>query len=333
MRGKYILLLLLSGLIPCSVSGGKYAGAFLEIGVGARAMGMGGAFVALADDGTAFQWNPSGLALLEKREIGFMYSTLYQNLADYNYLGFALPLVGGATLSFNWVRLSVDDIPIFPELEGESSRQRIRDPALRPDGKPLGYFGDREEAYFISFAKMNRFNLDLGWLYFTLPLEVPLGVNLKLIRQKLAGIEASGLGLDLGMMIKFGLNEFFDVGSLGDFSLGLKIQDLTRTVITWKTRHRDVIPPSIHWGVAYKQPIYPVQGWVLFALQIDSHYGGEKKFGMEFLFHNLIALRLGSNNRRLTAGAGFNFNNLGVDYAFLGHQLGNVHRISCRVRF
>jgi len=38
-------------------------------GQGARAMGMGGAFIALADDATAISWNPGGLAQLDRAEI------------------------------------------------------------------------------------------------------------------------------------------------------------------------------------------------------------------------------------------------------------------------
>jgi len=37
------------------------ADSFLRLGPGARAMGMGGAFIALADDGTSVHWNPAGL--------------------------------------------------------------------------------------------------------------------------------------------------------------------------------------------------------------------------------------------------------------------------------
>ncbi len=38
-------------------------------GVGVRAMGMGGAFVGVADDFTAMYWNPAGLAQMQQREI------------------------------------------------------------------------------------------------------------------------------------------------------------------------------------------------------------------------------------------------------------------------
>ena len=56
----------------CIAPGGAHAAvgeagfAFLKVGVGARAMGLGSAFVALADDPTALQWNPAGLAAAHK---------------------------------------------------------------------------------------------------------------------------------------------------------------------------------------------------------------------------------------------------------------------------
>ncbi len=48
---------------------GTTAGSFLKIGVGARAEGMAGAFVALADDATCLYWNPAGLVQLEGKNI------------------------------------------------------------------------------------------------------------------------------------------------------------------------------------------------------------------------------------------------------------------------
>src|SRR5215470_12611647 len=45
---------------------GTFDGQFLKIGIGARAEGMGGAFVAVADDPSAVFWNPSGIARLDE---------------------------------------------------------------------------------------------------------------------------------------------------------------------------------------------------------------------------------------------------------------------------
>ena len=50
------------------------------IGVGARAMGMSGAFTAVADDASAAYWNPAGLAQLESLEIQGMFGSYLSGL-------------------------------------------------------------------------------------------------------------------------------------------------------------------------------------------------------------------------------------------------------------
>ena len=47
---------------------GTTAAKFLSIPVGARAVGMGGAFVAVADDASSLYWNPAGIARLSQSE-------------------------------------------------------------------------------------------------------------------------------------------------------------------------------------------------------------------------------------------------------------------------
>lgn len=48
----------------------------LPVGSGARALGMGGAFIAVADDATAASWNPGGLTQLERPEVSVVGSFL-----------------------------------------------------------------------------------------------------------------------------------------------------------------------------------------------------------------------------------------------------------------
>lgn len=48
------------------------------VGSGARALGMGGAFIAVADDATAASWNPGGLIQLEKPEISAVGGYVYR---------------------------------------------------------------------------------------------------------------------------------------------------------------------------------------------------------------------------------------------------------------
>ncbi|HEX9972600.1 MAG TPA: hypothetical protein VGD14_11070 [bacterium] len=66
MKSKLIVLLvLIFAVVDTSHAADDY---FNFIGAGARARGMGGAFIGLADDATAMSWNPAGLSKLEKPE-------------------------------------------------------------------------------------------------------------------------------------------------------------------------------------------------------------------------------------------------------------------------
>ena len=56
------------------------------VGSGARAIGMGGAFIAVADDATAASWNPAGLTQLRKPEISFAYS-YFRRREEYRVAG------------------------------------------------------------------------------------------------------------------------------------------------------------------------------------------------------------------------------------------------------
>ena len=174
----YILISVFVLLFYQPVSAGEYAASFLEIGVGARALAMGGAFSSTADDGSSFFWNPAGLSYLTKIQISGMYAQQFGTFKDpmgsFHHLGVALPLTGGAVVSANWIRFSVDEIPVYSELSG-TYWDRLHDLDMRPSGEPEGYISDSEDALFFSFSKMNRWDADLGWEYQRIRLELPVG--------------------------------------------------------------------------------------------------------------------------------------------------------------
>jgi uncharacterized protein UPF0164 len=68
------LLLLVAGPRLADAAPGETGFAFLKLGVGARAMGMGSAYVALADDPTASYWNPAGLASIRGTQVTAMHN-------------------------------------------------------------------------------------------------------------------------------------------------------------------------------------------------------------------------------------------------------------------
>ncbi len=310
---------------------GKYAAAYLNIGVGARGLGLGGAYIALSRNTTAFYWNPAGLAFVRNPQMAFMYASQFGSigspLANYNYIGAALPLRGGATISANWIRLSSGEIPIYPELQGDNLGQRLRDPELRPDGQPQGFFSNQENAYYFSFSKMNRIDVDWGYQTLDFPIEIPIGVNLKLLQQSAYGRSASGFGVDVGIMMRIGLDEMVNTPNFGKLSFGFQFRDISRTTLTWDNQKRDEIEPSFRWGFAYEKPLPGIGGSAVFTWQNKNPYDKKVHYGAELRRHSLF-LRIGSSDGNLTAGTGFSVWKLVIDYAFTGYELGNVHRLS-----
>ncbi len=63
-----LIVLLFCGIGRADVDFDRLSGADLGMGVGARAIGMAGAFTAVADDATAFFWNPAGLTQIEEHQ-------------------------------------------------------------------------------------------------------------------------------------------------------------------------------------------------------------------------------------------------------------------------
>ncbi|HSG29205.1 MAG TPA: hypothetical protein VLA34_12050, partial [Candidatus Krumholzibacterium sp.] len=111
-------------LLPSHAAADKYAGEFMALGGGARAMALGGAFLAIADDATATFWNPAGIADLyapgtgrESWEMTFMHSERFGDLIDYNYFSAVFPLrPGESSWGVTLIHMGIDGIPIVPNL-------------------------------------------------------------------------------------------------------------------------------------------------------------------------------------------------------------------------
>ena len=84
------LLCVIPSVLTASNDVGGQAGTFLRYGVGGRALGMGGAFVAVADDASGIYWNPAGLVGAKRIELSSMYTNLYYD-SRFAFLGVVLP--------------------------------------------------------------------------------------------------------------------------------------------------------------------------------------------------------------------------------------------------
>jgi hypothetical protein len=160
----------------------KYSNEFLAIGVGARAQGMGNAFIANADDVTAGYWNPAGLTSMNTDiQIGLMHSEYFAGVAKYDYLSFAKKLDTVSTIGVSLIRFGIDDIPNTLDLyddDGNINYDRITkfsaaDYALmfhyaRKLGIPGLSIGGNVKVIFRQigpFAKAYGFGIDAGVQY------------------------------------------------------------------------------------------------------------------------------------------------------------------------
>jgi hypothetical protein len=337
-------------LSVCSVlaqSGRQYANAFLEIPLGARAAGMGNAYAAVANDGTAFFWNPAGVALMHRREVSLMYSSQFDGLAQYNFIGYTHQLSRNYGFSIAWIRYSVGNIPETSALE--DSKNDRGNPNYDFSKYFHGQFNYVNNALFFTFAKMNSVKLNLGWLYNDFAIQIPVGINFKIIEGgssgisgqngKVAGdISQSGIGVDIGTMIMFGVNDLFETPSLGDFAVAFHIQDATNTnarynAISSSTRAQDITKPSLKFGLSYIQPLDQLKSNILISYESNTRYGGDRHYGFEYDYRRMVALRMGIDNRSLTYGAGISAWQFHLDYALATHALGYTHRISLSYKF
>ncbi len=95
----------------------KYANAFLDIGVGARALGMSNAVVASAGDITCGYWNPAGLNFMQKDFQGaFMHNEHFAGIVKYDYASIGMRFTPQHAGAFSFIRSGVDNIPNTLEL-------------------------------------------------------------------------------------------------------------------------------------------------------------------------------------------------------------------------
>lgn len=333
---KWLCFLLLT-CAGCSIADEtRYAGASMELGVGARSLALGGYAAASYGSIDNFHCNPAAAALLNRPVVSVMYAPSYGAVTDplavYHYCGFQAPLFGGATVGVHWTRFFVDGIPLYPELKGGSLADRLNDASLQPDGHALGYFQNAEDVVYLSFGRVFRHLVPLGWLYGDLPVEIPLGITIKILRQSLHQNSASALGLDLGAMLNFSLERLLDSDFLGQVTLAFSALDIARTPILWNTRHEDRVQRTMLFGLGYAEDFGMRDGHVQLFYTQYRKYDTAHLLGVEACYRGL-ALRSGMGPQGWNLGAGLRWHGCAVDYAFSFLDFSQVHRLSCSFTF
>ncbi|MDP5076203.1 MAG: hypothetical protein NWP82_06960 [Flavobacteriales bacterium] len=140
-----------------------YVNEFLQIGVGARAMGMSQAQVGSVNDVTSGYWNPAGLmGLGNKLDAALMHSESFAGIAKYDYAAVGKRLDSTSAASFSLIRFGIDDIPNTLDLY---------DPNGNIDYSRVTTFNAADYAFLFSyrqigdFARSFGFGFDLGAQY------------------------------------------------------------------------------------------------------------------------------------------------------------------------
>jgi long-subunit fatty acid transport protein len=285
------------------------AGAYLKMGVGARALGMGSAFTAVANDSTAAFWNPAGLAKLKKHEASFMHANLTDD-REYNFFNYAHVLNGkdgksNGTVALSHIRFGIDGIPETKEDPNNPGQPWLDD---NNNVRIFGYFEDTETNTFISYGKAvtDKFYA---------------GLNLKYLKHSLYDKKADAMGLDFGFMYDWN----------DKTTVGLSVRDLGESM-DWNTDTgtKDDVPVTTTLGVAHQ-----CNDKLLIAADLNKVEDMDVKFfcGAEYQIHDNVILRVGSHDSDLTLGASFKLDTWRFDYSYADETLGDAHRISASKTF
>jgi hypothetical protein len=308
---------------------GKYAGEFMAIGVGSRPLGMGGAFVGIADDVTAGYYNPAGLANLNYPQISLMHSEQFGDLVNYDYGAVGIPFGTDMSFGLSIMRLGVDGIPDTRNalIDGQTGEliNDINNIYARLDYSRITEFSNQDWAFYLTFAKRQSENF--YW-----------GANIKIIRRDIAEFSATGIGFDLGAFYV----------PLENLTIGANLQDITTTLIAWDTGRNELVSPTLKLGSAYKITGF-LGGYIMPVLDFDIRFENRRfasqfnlgpvsfdvRAGLEVDISDLVYIRGGySDVKQFTVGAGVKLPKLNIDYSFARFaeseidRLPDSHRIS-----
>lgn len=329
----YTLLFTNAGFSDFSKVGTAVA-PFLKIGVGARAMGMGETFVAVANDATTIYWNPAGMTNLDKISLTASHSMWFADIY-HDYVGIVIPkgnnFIGVSALALN---------------TGEEEITTIEE----PDGTGL-YYDVNMVALGLSFARKltDRFST---------------GITAKYISERLHNETAQTLAIDIGTYLRTGYHGL--VIAMNISNLGGKMQLHGRDLIAIVDMDRNIagntetdarlktepypLPLNFRVGVAMDviggfDPFMQSEKNRL-TIAVDGNHPNDNteriNTGIEYAYDEMLFARVGYkinyDIEKWAFGGGLKFNVgqkiMSVDYAMVDYgDLGMVSRFSLELRF
>lgn len=283
MKGRSILTL----IIALNVSSSVIEGAFQQSSLSVSAKGMGGAFVALANDSSALFINPAGLLNVPYHEASFSYGKPFYGLAGIDlsqgYFSVSVPMYSGARLGIggaSFVASGLMEESVWSVAYARNIGSLL---GLGPQSLQMG--------------------INLNYLFHSFSIrEVPEGVVFK------NGTSRDAWSADAGILLHAGER----------LSLGASMRHITQPDVGLITN--DPVPRETRLGLALKQ------GRLTFVSDAKHRNNGLGAGNSSWSYHaglvasmpaSPLSLRLGGNtNREVSTGFSLSYQQISLIYAY-----------------
>lgn len=281
--------------------GGRTAADFLQIGIGARAAGMGGAHSAASNDAGAAYWNPAGLTSVSGGEVVLGHFSLYQDI-KMEYGALAFKTSDRTSLAVSITYLGYGQIDGY-DVAGVSTGEQI-----------AAY----DWAGGLSFAYRLNQNLSLG-------------ATGKFVNQRLDDVSGSAFALDLGARYEF---EWFTVaGVVANFGTKMDFDGVSEQLPTSAR-----LAVSAHpWGPSLGTSLEldnRFQGGAAIKHGVEYCYDGQ--YFLRTGYNYLPQADHRSFGQGMSFGVGARFGRAEVDYAFSPgekYAAEDLHRLSFKLQW
>ncbi len=312
---------------------GTTAASFLTVGQGARAAGMGSAFVAIADDASAMYWNVAGIARLENRNFMVDHTQWFAGL-NYNYLAGTMSLGSFGTLGLSFIASDYGEMDVTSIIEPEGTGET---------------FAVSDVAFSVAWAINLTDNFSIGF-------------NPKVIYQGIWKMSGYAFGIDMGVLYDTPFEGITLGMSITNFGSKMGLDGQSAIILydpdEESTGNNDRIPAQLEtelwdlplWfrvGISYKAIDTPMHK---LRLAVDAAHPNNDyesvNVGGEYTFSDIFSIRGGykslfleNSEESFTVGAGFKQRFLGnvsvqFDYSYADFgRLGDTQKFSMVVKF
>jgi len=319
----------------CADTAILYSAENRQLPVGARLSALGDAGAALPLGTHALYYNPASLSFLKKYECWVEGAVLYSGLSRHAVVAGGAPVQQDLAIGLLAAPYFSGGIPVYDTLPGTYA-DRLSDPTMRSNGEAQGVFTNDQYVSLLSIARKFTFDLPrpsgIGGL--PLPLDIGLGCNISVLAQTMdpGGTLRMGMNIncDVGAIVRIGVD--YDMARKEvsrQFCLGAGMLNVLPTAYMWlhsPYQYEEPVYNAQYYGISYADETGFLHADWLAALDLhrakaetagaNAEWVETLHAGLEARFWKMVSIRCGISDRTPTLGAGLEWHDFFLDYAF-----------------